>query len=770
MPNMKCARALALVLLVASLGLAASAQEEFRVVRLGEGAAILQLYTGTRLPTSVTVLASTRGLVVIDTGALPSRGAALRAAVERVFGRKDIVYVVNTHAHYDHTEGNQAFSDVPIVAHQNSAREQRRTYGTPEGLDALFRGLSRRRSALEAELKAAKPGSREEAQIRQELAKSQAVEGELRDGRLVLTLPAITFTDKMALELGDLTLSLSSFGQRETGDILVHSSQLRLLVVGDLFIKGWLPSFEGYTRDVPDWLGVLETLCRQGGCETVVCGHGDAMSADEFRSQIAYLRDIWEGVAAARREKATLAATKERLSFEGRYPSLATFTRSWAGRDLHASNVETAWRLQSESAARALESLIESRGLEAAVAEYKKSIAGNGRYALDENEMNVLGYRYLQGGKTAEASAVFEINAGAFPESWNAWDSLAESYLYSRDREKAEIHYAKSVALNPENQNGKDMLSELRGYKLDAAGETRTPARFPPGAGMGLTGPYLGQAPPGLQAKVFAPGIVSTSGNFEFALAFSPDGKELYFTRREGEGRNTIMVSRLTESGWTAPEEAAFAKGFPSSEPHVTPDGKKLYFGSRRPRPGVEGVEYGIWVVERASDGGWGEPRYHGPGMYVSVARGGNLYMTDVTNVIRRGAIVYPWAEGRYGPPKWLGGGVNAPKVADHMFVAPDEGLILLDSPNRPGGQGGDGDLWVCFRHPDGAWSDALNLGDGVNDAATQFCPTLSPDGKYIFYSTNRDIYWVSAAILDELRARALGPGAAGGGPPRRSP
>jgi microsomal dipeptidase-like Zn-dependent dipeptidase len=105
---------------------------------------------------------------------------------------------------------------------------------------------------------------------------------------------------------------------------------------------------------------------------------------------------------------------------------------------------------------------------------------------------------------------------------------------------------------------------------------------------------------------------------------------------------------------------------------------------------------------------------------------------------------------------------VNAPKVADHIFVAPDEGLILLDSPNRPGGQGGDGDLWVCFRKPDGAWSHAQNLGDGVNDAATQFCPTLSPDGKYIFYATNRDIYWVSAEVLDPLRERALGPSPTG--------
>jgi hypothetical protein len=47
-----------------------------------------------------------------------------------------------------------------------------------------------------------------------------------------------------------------------------------------------------------------------------------------------------------------------------------------------------------------------------------------------------------------------------------------------------------------------------------------------------------------------------------------------------------------------------------------------------------------------------------------------------------------------------LGGGVNAANVADHSFVAPDESNILLDS-TRPGGEGGEGDLYVCFRKPD---------------------------------------------------------------------
>jgi nicotinamidase-related amidase len=424
------------------------------------------------------------------------------------------------------------------------------------------------------------------------------------------------------------------------------------------------------------------------------------------------------------------------------------------------ANIEAAGRLQSESAAQVLESLIAARGLEAAIAEYRKTIAGNERYAMNETEMNALGYRYLQGGRTAEALAVFEINTETFPRSWNVWDSLAEACMNSGDMDKAEKYYQKSVELNPENQNGKDALRHIQGSRLNAAGETKETLRFDAGAQTGLQGPYLEQKPPGSRPEIFAPGIISSSKAWEFAVTFTPDGRELYFTRRRGGGQNTIMVSRWEKKGWTAPEEAAFAKGFPSNEPSITPDGRKLYFGCNRTRPGAERAEYGIWVVERTAAGGWSEPRYHGPGMYVSAARNGSLYMTDVTGIVSRSrpVIIYPRTGEGYGTPQMVGGGVNTPVVADHGFIAPDESYILFDSNHRPGGQGGEGDLYVCFRKADGSWGEAINLGDTINTPATNFCPSVSPDGRYIFFATYRDIYWVSAKILDNLKEKRKWP------------
>ena len=426
----------------------------------------------------------------------------------------------------------------------------------------------------------------------------------------------------------------------------------------------------------------------------------------------------------------------------------------------HRSDIQKDSWVGQRSTASEIERIVNASGIEPARRRFKELQGKEAKaFYLDEREMNFLGYRLLQNGKLQEAIAVFEMNTVAFPQSWNAWDSLAEAYMFNGYSDKAEACYEKSLGLNPESVSSRTGLSRLRGYRLDAQGETKEASKLKAGDRTGLQGPYLGQTPPGLEPRVFAPGIVSTAGNSEFAVTFSPDGKEVYFTRRSaGGGQNTIMVSRWDQDGWSSPEEAAFCKGFPSNEPHITPDGKRLFFGCDRQRPGSDRAEYGIWVTERTAGGGWGEPRYHGPGMYVSASRTGNLYMTDIFNSAGGGIVRYPYASGTPGPPEKLGGGVNAPRDGDHAFIAPDESLIVFDSYFRPGGQGGEGDLWVCFKKPDGTWTEALNLGDSVNTPATNFCPSLSPDGKYLFYSTCRDIYWVSAEVTERLRPKEAVP------------
>ncbi len=93
--------------------------------------------------------------------------------------------------------------------------------------------------------------------------------------------------------------------------------------------------------------------------------------------------------------------------------------------------------------------------------DYFDAHKNDSNYILDEGEINGLGYLYLQEGKLEEALAVFHMNVSAFPESWNAYDSLAEGYLEAGNKVKAKHNYKKALALNPESPSAIAALKEL---------------------------------------------------------------------------------------------------------------------------------------------------------------------------------------------------------------------------------------------------------------------------------------------------------------------
>jgi len=278
------------------------------------------------------------------------------------------------------------------------------------------------------------------------------------------------------------------------------------------------------------------------------------------------------------------------------------------------------------------------------------------------------------------------------------------------------------------------------------------------GESTGLQGPYLGQALPGLEAVMFAPDVISTKEYVELTSTFTPDGKEFYFTRRI-EGKDAVMVSRWEKDGWTVPEVAPFYKKYRGFEQHVSPDGTKMFITRfAMPPEGViqkpvqtpqeqEAQMVNIWVMERTADG-WSEPTFCVHGMYVTTTSDGSIYTTDIRGpgVIAKSRFI----DGKYTELEKLGGGVNSPVPGAHPCIAPDESFIVFDS-RRPS-ESDDPDLYACFRKKDGTWGEAVNLGDKINTSGPEIAAALSPDGKYLFYQSRGDIYWVSTQILESLK------------------
>jgi len=113
----------------------------------------------------------------------------------------------------------------------------------------------------------------------------------------------------------------------------------------------------------------------------------------------------------------------------------------------------------------ALTETLNVEGLKPMIARYRdlrERYYGKGAYDFSEASLNNLGYAVLGEGRFEAASAVFRLNAEFFPDSANAYDSLAESYLKRGEKELAVVHYEKALQLDPDNKNALEKVRALR--------------------------------------------------------------------------------------------------------------------------------------------------------------------------------------------------------------------------------------------------------------------------------------------------------------------
>ena len=278
-----------------------------------------------------------------------------------------------------------------------------------------------------------------------------------------------------------------------------------------------------------------------------------------------------------------------------------------------------------------------------------------------------------------------------------------------------------------------------------------------------LKGFYLNQKTPEYIPELFMPGIVSTKEYVEFSNTISPDGKEFYFARRINK-MDVQMVVRWENNALTQSEEAACLKVIGGFEPHISLDGSKIYFTRFAPPPSglandknlssqdMEAQMVNIWAMEKLKSG-WGDPRFCVNGMYVTISNTGAIYTTDIRSS-SEGICRYRLVNGKYSDREHLRGGVNSPSPGAHPCVSPDESYIIFDSKRSTNPD--DADLFVSFHNVNGTWSEAFNLGRKINTPESEICAAISPDGKYLFYHSQGDIYWVSTGIIEEFKMKNL--------------
>jgi hypothetical protein len=230
-------------------------------------------------------------------------------------------------------------------------------------------------------------------------------------------------------------------------------------------------------------------------------------------------------------------------------------------------------------------------------------------------------------------------------------------------------------------------------------------------------------------------------------MAISPTNDEIFFTLDAPKNAfRTILTSKKVNGEWTAFAIASFSGNYHDIEPAFSPDGKRLFFASKRPINNEETPQkaYDIWYVTKVH-GAWKNPtrlpeiiNTKKDEFYPSVANNGTIYFTATRTDTKGKEDIYKseFKNGSYQTPVSLGTGVNTETYEYNAYISPDESFLIFGSYGRNGSLG-RGDLYISFCKNE-IWQEAVHLGNLVNSNQIDYCPFVSFDKKYFFFTSEK--------------------------------
>jgi glyoxylase-like metal-dependent hydrolase (beta-lactamase superfamily II) len=204
------------------------------------------------------------GVLVFDTNGTPAAASAVLAQI-RTLTDRPVRYVVNSHWHWDHWYGTEvyrdAFPDLQIVAHENT-----RALMTGPAIEFNRSGLER---DLPRYVESVEKRAQTDASMKPLAAEDRFFLEQKQHARLAL--PNATFTDRLAIELGERHIEVLNYGRGVTpGDAFVYLPNEKVLLLGDLIVNPVTFALACYPSE---WVHVLERIDRLDA-RVIVTGHG----------------------------------------------------------------------------------------------------------------------------------------------------------------------------------------------------------------------------------------------------------------------------------------------------------------------------------------------------------------------------------------------------------------------------------------------------------------------------------------------------------------
>jgi len=247
-------------------------EEGFSVNRVNERVMVL---SRGHWDENMTAIDAGTNLVIVDTWSSPVAAEKARAFIEKTF-HKPVRYVINTHHHFDHAFGNQAFKkdSIEIVGHRFCPEDMKAEYGD-ETLRANY--------FKEAIEKADKPEYK--------LFLNETVTDIVKDFHL--TTPTHLVDDQETLKTGDITIRLYHVpGLHTRSNLTIYVPELGLVFTRRDFHKNSKPVFEE-NPDFNKMISSLEDILASGKpVKYIMPGHGKPLSDPDLNVALSYIKSI----------------------------------------------------------------------------------------------------------------------------------------------------------------------------------------------------------------------------------------------------------------------------------------------------------------------------------------------------------------------------------------------------------------------------------------------------------------------------------------------
>jgi len=283
----------------------------FDLQKAAEGVFFAQARPQAAINCNAAIFVRSKDVVVVDAHSKPSAAAALVAQLKREVTTKPVRYVVNTHFHWDHTQGDPAYraggNKVDFIA--TAATKQLMTDLGPARTKASLDAVPQQVEALKKRSEKA-ASAEEKAFCADQIRQLEAFAAELRD--YAPELPTITFDKSYELKDSALDLHLDFHGHAHTaGDVFVFCPQQHAIATGDACI-GWLPNLgDGFPKIWPRTLDEVAKL----DFNRVLGGHGGMQTGRALMTNMRnYIEELAGRVERAKEAGMSLDEMKKQIT------------------------------------------------------------------------------------------------------------------------------------------------------------------------------------------------------------------------------------------------------------------------------------------------------------------------------------------------------------------------------------------------------------------------------------------------------------------------